>query len=260
MRSYRKLPRQVDSSKVEFLPRAPARGNAPAARFPAHHAVGFANAHRNTKVRTPRTNGLVERMNRTLLDECFRVKGRENWYLTIDEIRRDLDAFMTHYNLERSHEGYRLNGRTPAQALKHALGIIELPSLRFETETSTDQEVTAGLCVRRVRRPDAFFFTITNSFLPDRSRSSFIPGVSTYSAVQIRGATSVLQDLRCVADSCGKSLALMEQPHYRLADAEPFHAAAIVRYGRCFKGAGLTLQGPSSSRAVGATSRSRSPI
>ena len=28
--------------------------------------------HRNTKVRTPRTNGFVERMNRTLLDECFR--------------------------------------------------------------------------------------------------------------------------------------------------------------------------------------------
>jgi transposase InsO family protein len=33
--------------------------------------------HRNTKVRSPRTNGFVERMNRPLLDECFRVKGRE---------------------------------------------------------------------------------------------------------------------------------------------------------------------------------------
>ncbi|MCQ3951555.1 MAG: hypothetical protein DPW14_17275 [Planctomycetes bacterium] len=30
-----------------------------------------------TKVRSPRTNGFVERMNRTLLDECFRVKDRE---------------------------------------------------------------------------------------------------------------------------------------------------------------------------------------
>jgi transposase InsO family protein len=37
--------------------------------------------HRRTRVRTPRTNGFVERMNRTLLNECFRVKGRENWYL-----------------------------------------------------------------------------------------------------------------------------------------------------------------------------------
>lgn len=34
--------------------------------------------------------------------------------------------------LERSHQGYRLNGRTPAQALREALGIESLPELRFE--------------------------------------------------------------------------------------------------------------------------------
>ena len=89
--------------------------------------------HRNTKVRTPRTNGFVERMNRTLLDECFRVKGRETFYLSIAEIQRDLDEFMRFYNLERSHQGYRLNGRTPAQALSEALGVEALPSLTFET-------------------------------------------------------------------------------------------------------------------------------
>jgi transposase InsO family protein len=87
--------------------------------------------HRNTKVRSPRTNGFVERMNRTLLDECFRVKGRETFYLSIAEIQRDLDAFMRHYNTERSHQGYRLNGQTPAAALRAALGIEQLPSLDF---------------------------------------------------------------------------------------------------------------------------------
>jgi transposase InsO family protein len=99
--------------------------------------------HRNTKVRSPRTNGFVERMNRTMLDECFRAKGRENFYLAIGEIQRDLDAFMAFYNLERSHQGYRLNGRTTAQALRDALGIAELPNLRFETAadamSATDQ-------------------------------------------------------------------------------------------------------------------------
>lgn len=35
--------------------------------------------HRTTKVRSPRTNGFVERTNRTLLDEHFRTKGRETW-------------------------------------------------------------------------------------------------------------------------------------------------------------------------------------
>jgi transposase InsO family protein len=85
--------------------------------------------HRTTKVRSPKTNGFVERMNRTLLDECFRVKGRETWYTAIDEIQRDLDEFIGYYNTKRSHQGYRLNGRTPAQALRESLGGAELPPI-----------------------------------------------------------------------------------------------------------------------------------
>ena len=83
--------------------------------------------HRTTKVRSPRTNGFVERMNRTLLDECFRVAGRTTWYIEPGEIQADLDRFLAWYNAERSHQGYRLQGRTPAQALREALGIEDLP-------------------------------------------------------------------------------------------------------------------------------------
>ena len=53
--------------------------------------------HRTTKIRSPRTNGFVERMNRTLLDECFRVTGRTTWYLAPEEIQRDLDRFLAYY-------------------------------------------------------------------------------------------------------------------------------------------------------------------
>src|SRR5208283_815564 len=49
--------------------------------------------------------------------------------------------------------------------------------------------LNARLWVRRVRRAD--FLTIKNSFSPDRFRSSIMPGVSTYRAVQICGATSI---------------------------------------------------------------------
>ena len=73
--------------------------------------------HRTTKVRSPRTNGFVERMNRTLLDECFRVQGRTKWYEGPDQIQRDLDVFMAFYNFQRTHQGYRIAGRTPAKAL-----------------------------------------------------------------------------------------------------------------------------------------------
>ena len=101
--------------------------------------------HRNTKVKTPRTNGFVERMNRTLLDECFRVQGRQTWYIEIEEIQRDLDRFLTYYNLERSHQGYRLNGRTPAQALREALGCDELPELDYAAEIHSQEATDAKL-------------------------------------------------------------------------------------------------------------------
>jgi hypothetical protein len=79
--------------------------------------------HRTTKVRSPCTNDFVERMNRTLLDACFRVLGRRTWYVGVDEIQRDLARFLRYCNLVRSHQGYCLKGRTPAQALMEALGV-----------------------------------------------------------------------------------------------------------------------------------------
>jgi len=97
--------------------------------------------HRTTRVRSPRTNGFVERMNRTLLDECFRVAGRTTWYIEPAEIQRDLERFLAYYNLERSHQGYRLKGRTPAQALREALGIEELPPF---TPAEEEAENTAA--------------------------------------------------------------------------------------------------------------------
>lgn len=92
--------------------------------------------HRTTRIRHPQTNGFVERMNRTLLDECFRIVGRQTWYVNIEEIQRDLDRFLRYYNLERSHQGYRLQGRTPVQALKEALSIEEIPEIVPSTEDS----------------------------------------------------------------------------------------------------------------------------
>ena len=97
--------------------------------------------HRTTKVRTPRTNGFVERMNRTLLDECFRVQGRTTWYMEPAEIQRDLDRFLVYYNIERSHQGYCLKGRTPAQALMHALEVKEIPPVVPEATIDDETEL-----------------------------------------------------------------------------------------------------------------------
>jgi len=69
--------------------------------------------HRTTKVRRPQSNGFVERLHRTLLDEHFRIQGRQKWYESVEEMQTDLDGYFRHYNHERPHQGRNMNGRTP---------------------------------------------------------------------------------------------------------------------------------------------------
>jgi len=73
--------------------------------------------HRRTKVRSPKTNGFVERFNRTVLDEFFRIKMRETFYETVEALQADLDAWLVHYNTERPHLGYRNQGRRPIETV-----------------------------------------------------------------------------------------------------------------------------------------------
>jgi transposase InsO family protein len=74
--------------------------------------------HRKTKVATPRTNGFVERFNRTILDEFFRTAFRKKLYESVDELQIDLDAWLHHYNYERPHRGYRNMGRKPIETFE----------------------------------------------------------------------------------------------------------------------------------------------
>jgi transposase InsO family protein len=69
--------------------------------------------HRTTKVRRPQSNGFVERLHRTLLDEHFRVKGRTKWYDSVEEMQKDLDDYLVGYNTKRPHQGRGMKGRTP---------------------------------------------------------------------------------------------------------------------------------------------------
>ncbi len=77
--------------------------------------------HRTTKVKRPQSNGIVERLHRTLLDEHFRVEGRRTWFETVEEMQASLDAYLLRYNEKRPHQGRGMEGRTPAQAFKAGL-------------------------------------------------------------------------------------------------------------------------------------------
>jgi len=75
-------------------------------------------AHRTTKVGRPRTNGFVERFNRTVLDEFFRTAFRKTLYESVEALQKDLDAWLRHYNRERPHRGYRNMGRRPIETIE----------------------------------------------------------------------------------------------------------------------------------------------
>lgn len=47
------------------------------------------------------------------------------------------------YNVERSHHGYRLKGRTPGQALKEALGVKEIPPVVPNDEVNEPLQTAA---------------------------------------------------------------------------------------------------------------------
>lgn len=82
--------------------------------------------HRTTPVRRPQSNGIVERLHRTLLDEHFRIQGRTKFYECLEEMQTDFDTYLNFYNKERPHQGRNMNGRTPYQAFVDGLNKPDL--------------------------------------------------------------------------------------------------------------------------------------
>ncbi len=74
--------------------------------------------HRKTRVRTPRTNGFVERFNGTVLEEFFRPAMHQKLFASVEALQADLDAWLHRYNHERPHLGYRNQGRRPWETVE----------------------------------------------------------------------------------------------------------------------------------------------
>lgn len=63
--------------------------------------------------RSPQTNGIVERVQKTILNEFYRVAFRKTLYASLAQLQADLDTYLAHYNAERSHQGRWCYGKTP---------------------------------------------------------------------------------------------------------------------------------------------------
>ena len=78
-------------------------------RLGAHHV--FIRAGR------PQTNGCVERVQRTVLDECWKPAFARYLIPKYTGLRLDLDRYVDYYNTDRAHTGRWTRGRTPEAVL-----------------------------------------------------------------------------------------------------------------------------------------------
>lgn len=76
--------------------------------------------HTRTEAKSPQTNGIVERLHKTMLDEFYRVAFRKTLYQTLDALQADLETWLQHYNHNRSHQGRYCFGKTPMQTFLDA--------------------------------------------------------------------------------------------------------------------------------------------
>jgi len=77
--------------------------------------------HSKTKVRHPQSNGICERLHRTMQEEFYAVAFRKKLYNNLEELQGDLDQWLKYYNHERTHSGRYCYGKTPMETFKESI-------------------------------------------------------------------------------------------------------------------------------------------
>lgn len=77
---------------------------------------------RHTRIHAgrPQTNGNVEALHKTILDECRRPAFARYLFPTISGLRRELDTYLQYYNYDRIHHGRLTRGQIPANIVYRA--------------------------------------------------------------------------------------------------------------------------------------------
>lgn len=97
---------------------------------PEHHPYELYLAvedieHRRTKVKSPQTDGICERLHRTMLNEFYRVAFRKKIYGGVEPLQQELDAWMHDYNHNRTNQGKHCYVKTPMQTFLDALTLAQ---------------------------------------------------------------------------------------------------------------------------------------
>jgi hypothetical protein len=81
--------------------------------------------HTKTQVRHPQTNGICERLHRTMQEEFYAIAFRKKLYDSLELLQKDLDNWVEYYNNERPHSGRYCFGKTPMQTFSESLPLAK---------------------------------------------------------------------------------------------------------------------------------------
>jgi transposase len=70
--------------------------------------------HRRVRAGRPTANGDAERLQQTILEECWRPSFARSLVPKLTALERDLESYLWTYNFDRAHTGWRTRGRIPA--------------------------------------------------------------------------------------------------------------------------------------------------
>ena len=76
--------------------------------------------HRRIVAGRPQTNGCVERVHETILEECWKPAFARHLLPNITGLREELRRYLRYYNTDRAHTGRWTRGRTPEQVIGKA--------------------------------------------------------------------------------------------------------------------------------------------
>ncbi len=95
--------------------------------------------HSKIQVRSPQSNGICERLHRTMQEEFYAVAFRKKLYTSFEQLQHDLDQWMEHYNNQRPHSGRFCFGKTPMETFVDSKYLAEekmLDRLTLESDSN----------------------------------------------------------------------------------------------------------------------------
>ena len=94
--------------------------------------------HTRTKANHPQTNGICERLHKTMQDEFYAITFRKKLYHSMEELQVDLDVWLKSYNETRPHSGKYCYGKTPMQTFLDSKELAQSKNIGTVREVTED--------------------------------------------------------------------------------------------------------------------------